>query len=1654
MAERDDAPPSPPIAVGGPGTDPGPLAWLREALEHTLDATLAAVRQYVAAHERSRAGDLAAVDDSELRWQVQALHQAAGALDMVELPAEARTVAALQAVLERLVQRPLAAEAAVLPLVERGVWALRDQLQRHLRQQGLPGLTLFPTYRDWQQWAQGRPHPADLWGASLPPAVEPPPGPTVAPGPRVRTHLERLALPLLREGRPSAAAALARLAGGVSRAVDDGAQRRFWLIAAAVFEGLAAQRLPLDVWAKRALAALLRQLAAEGGDGAPSADEAASARWDAAAREWLYLAARIDPAPDDALRHAAVLWRAMGWQAPLRWDPEQRVLGAVDPQTVARVQAAAADVQRRWEAADAQGGTTPPTAAVAALADALADGPDPWPALADAWRAWAAHPEAAGAPSSEPVLALLGLQAELESVDPLDPAQAGRLRTLADRLRAAASGQALPPPPPWLSERYRVWSEREGARRLAAEWRHELAALEAAFEALWRQGDAEAWTGLRAVPQRLQRLRGHAALMNMPAVADALTIMDKAVTEWLAQGALPAPAERQAQVERLGANLAALGAWIDVWEREAALAAQTFRFDAEAGVLRAVQAAATAVRAEPAAADASAEAPAVTDAESDAPDIDERAIFLAEARDLLAGMATALDALRAAPGDQAALARLRRLFHTLKGSARLVGLTALGEAAWQAERRLNTWLAEARPLAPAERDAIAAAHACLVPWVDAWAHGGPPADEARRLAEVEAALQRAEPEAAQPPATTEPAPIPVPMPAPIHIGPLVLDPELYQVFLQEADAHSLALEQTLDDWADGVGGAGAAGDVQAAAERAHALAGQAATIGHAPLAALARALEEALLRAATHPAPLANDRAVVARAARELRGLLHQLAAGCYREPAADTLSALADWPPAPTNIAPDTPAVLDDFRAEVADLLPRLSAALARWADRGDGAAQAELLRLLHTAKGGARLAGLAALAEQAHALEAQVLAVPADGPVPAALRRVLGAWMAQAEQAGCGDSAEPPPAAPAPRSPLSASAPPPPSPAPGEPEPVLRVRADLIERLLAGVTDQLANRQRLGGELGALRRSLRDMAANVERLRQQWRELQRQTESQTPARVSGPVPDGFDALELDRYTRVQELTRLLAESIDDVATVQHQMQRAVAAAEGHLAAQERQARVGQRALLEARLVPFDSMAERLARGLRQAAEARGRTVEWHLEGGAAVLDRAVLERLVPVLEHLLRNAVVHGIESPEARVAAGKPPAGRIALALQVQGQDLSLTLTDDGAGLDLEGLRRRAVAAGLHPADAPFTRGDAVRCALAPGISTATQVDEWAGRGIGLDAVRSELLALGGRIEGFEPAGGGTGWHLVVPLTTAITAVVLVRVDDRVIGLPVPWVEAVRRVHGPELTAAELAGQWREGAALMPLFWLGALLGVSPRPSPRADRRGIPVLECHSAGRRVALRVDAVLGRQTVVLRPLPPLLARQPGLAGASVLPDGGVVLIYHPLALMAEYGEGARQWAADAGGTPAVQAARSGSPPAVAPLVLVVDDSITVRRVTQRLLRRAGYRVALAGDGVQALERLREEAPVVVLSDIEMPRMDGFELVRALRNDPRWTDLPVVMVTSRLADKHRAHAESLGVNHYLGKPYAEDELLALVAAYARLAPPGGRGLSPS
>jgi chemosensory pili system protein ChpA (sensor histidine kinase/response regulator) len=419
----------------------------------------------------------------------------------------------------------------------------------------------------------------------------------------------------------------------------------------------------------------------------------------------------------------------------------------------------------------------------------------------------------------------------------------------------------------------------------------------------------------------------------------------------------------------------------------------------------------------------------------------------------------------------------------------------------------------------------------------------------------------------------------------------------------------------------------------------------------------------------------------------------------------------------------------------------------------------------------------------------------------------------------------------------------------------------------------------------------------------------------------------------------------------------------------------------------------------------------------------------------------------VTHGIETPEARQAKGKDASGQITVVLSQEGNEVGIEFRDDGAGLNLQRIRDRGVTMGLLAPDHMPTEGELANLIFTPGFSTAETVTELAGRGIGMDVVRNEVNAMGGRIETATAAGQGTSFKLVLPLTTAVTQVVMVRCGDTTVAIPSTLIEIVRRSKPEEVEQAYAAGQYTFGDRQLPFFWLGALLQSSARGTEPG--RTQPVVIVRSAQQRIALHVDEVLGNQEVVVKNLGNQLSRLPGLAGMTLLASGAVALIYNPVALATLYGEQAWTQMREAQhAKPAAALPVAAAEPAVAqaPLVLVVDDSLTVRRVTQRLLVREGYRVALAKDGLEGLERLAEERPTVVLSDIEMPRMDGFDLVRNMRGDDRWRDLPVIMITSRIAQKHRDYAAELGVDHYLGKPYAEEDLLALVSRYASTAVP--------
>jgi chemosensory pili system protein ChpA (sensor histidine kinase/response regulator) len=738
-------------------------------------------------------------------------------------------------------------------------------------------------------------------------------------------------------------------------------------------------------------------------------------------------------------------------------------------------------------------------------------------------------------------------------------------------------------------------------------------------------------------------------------------------------------------------------------------------------------------------------------------------------------------------------------------------------------------------------------------------------------------------------------------------------------------------------------------------------------------------------------------------------------------------------------------------FKEEALELLPALGAALRQWVEQPDAAqARGEALRVLHTLKGSARLAGATALGELAHGMESEIEALgfvdlQADQIEPMlaqcdALQTSLDGLDAATEvdlstfdtEAQAGAPLVTPSAVAA----LGTAS----RPLAGQ---SVRVRSQLLDRLVNQAGEILISRSRLGTRMSQLRASLGDMDANLERMRHQLRDLELQAESQMQSRLGQRTENdaSFDPLELDRFTRVQELTRMMAESLNDVATVQQGVQRAVQGAEDDLVAQGLQARELQRDLLHTRLVEFDTVSERLHGVVRQAAKELGKPVRLEVQGGSTEIDRSMLERLLPAFEHMLRNAVAHGIEDAASRQAAGKPEVGSVTVALHQERNEMVLSFRDDGAGLQMQRILDKAVAAGLLPAGHVLTVDEALGLLLSAGFSTAQQLTELSGRGIGMDVVGSEVQSLGGRIEAKTVPGQGTEFILVLPLTTAIHSVVMLRIGDFSIGVPANLMDSVQRISAQALAQAYADKALNVAGQAIPFFWAGALL-QQPAHRPETASKSVPVAVFCSAGQRIAMHVDEVLGNREVVVKNLGPQLSRMPGLTGVSVLASGAVVLLYNPVALAHVYGESVHAMeaatTADAvapGGSAVLRHATERRP-----LVLVVDDSVTVRRVTQRLLVREGFRVALAQDGFGALEMLADEVPAVILSDIEMPQMDGFELVRNLRANPAFAHVPVIMITSRIAQKHRDHAKALGVDHYLGKPYPEEQLLALVRDY--------------
>jgi chemosensory pili system protein ChpA (sensor histidine kinase/response regulator) len=726
---------------------------------------------------------------------------------------------------------------------------------------------------------------------------------------------------------------------------------------------------------------------------------------------------------------------------------------------------------------------------------------------------------------------------------------------------------------------------------------------------------------------------------------------------------------------------------------------------------------------------------------------------------------------------------------------------------------------------------------------------------------------------------------------------------------------------------------------------------------------------------------------------------------------------------------------LLPVFLEEATDLLPEIGNSLRKWQQNPADTGPAHMLmRTLHTVKGSARMAGAMRLGQHTHEIETQIENMVHAGTSTAAAFDEL---LANYDQAlVLFEQLQQPAAAPEP-APVAGVAPVAANPADEVPAgpartALVRVRADILDRLVNQAGEVSITRSKLENQVGTLRASLHEFSDNLARLRRHLREVEMQAESQIASRMSISSEREFDPLEFDRFTRLQELTRMMAESVNDVASFHEILARTVDGASDDLNVQSRLTRDLQRDLMRVRMVPFSSLSERLFRVARQTAKEIDKRVNLDIRGGAVEIDRSVLEQMAAPFEHLLRNSIVHGIEARTQRAAGGKAETGELLVQVSQQGNEVVIQFSDDGAGLDLARIRAKARASGLLGADVELSDAEAANLVFEPGFTTADALTELAGRGVGMDVVRSQAQALGGRVAIVSEAGKGARFTIHLPLTLAVTQVVLTTSGSKTYALPSILVEQVLQMKEAAVNQAHEAGSVQYQGVAVPLYYLPTLLGDGAA-HPIAQR-SCPVMILKSGTERLAVQVDEVQGNREVVIKNIGPQLSRMIGIAGATVLGSGDIVLILNPVALSTNLEN-----------RPELRPRRRlpGAAPVAAQVqardkvVMVVDDSLTVRKVTQRLLEREGYQVVLAKDGVDALEHLQELTPDLMLVDIEMPRMDGFDLTRNIRGDASTRAIPIIMITSRTADKHRNYALDLGVNAYFGKPFQEDMLLAAI-----------------
>ena len=1167
---------------------------------------------------------------------------------------------------------------------------------------------------------------------------------------------------------------------------------------------------------------------------------------------------------------------------------------------------------------------------------------------------------------------------------------------------------------------------------------------------------------LQPLPGLLLQVRGALAMLMLPAAAEVFAGCADYVQGWLQQPQLQPPT---AELDHLGDALSAAECYLQ-WRVADPLAdAQRFLDLARSSLV------ALGVRSCPG--DPLDPQPGSEGGDDDRLDPQLLDIFSTEAQEHLASLAAFL---HGADGQGSEVSdELQRALHTLKGSAAMAGVMPIAELATAFDRLVREYRDHQLPLQDTELHWLHSAHALFCRGLEqlastplaAIAGAAQLIEQVSQAVDLRLASLHAEPQAARQGKR---------------------DPQLTARFLAEAMDSLSNAESLLARWQQ----------QPHQRDALDSLLDELTHLGHAAhladlwqmdavceaLLDLYGAVEEGSLGAST---PFFN----VAQLAHEaLLDMLDQVAAGQQVSPRQDCLDALRgllegalagdamgvvsrDGVTPLTDLAdedeeaqsPGDRELLEVFLEESSDIVESAAESLARWqAEPRNGAEVDNLLRDLHTLKGGARMVEIAAIGDLAHELEFlyELLAAGRLPPSPALfallqnchdrLAHMLDAvrlgqplhaatalidYIRNFSSAALTDSAAGQPTLEASAVEVPATAP---ERAPGD---MVKVDAELLDDLgnLAG--EHSVIRGRIEQQVNDAQFALNEMETTLERMRDQLLRLDIETQGRVSSRqaLEGDAYEDFDPLEMDRHSQLQQLSRGLFESASDLLDLKETLTQRAQEAYSLL---QQQARVNsqlQEGLTATLMVPFERLVPRLQRVVRQVASELGKQVELVVGNAEGELDRSVLERMVAPLEHMLRNAVDHGLEARDVRLAAGKPEQGTIHLNLLHEGADIVIEMSDDGAGVPLEAVRRKAIKRGLLDPQAQLSDHEILQFILRPGFSTAQKITQISGRGLGMDVVHEEVKQLGGSMTIESAQGKGARFLIRLPFTVSINRALMVHLGEEQYAIGLNTIEGIVRVPPAELAACyeQAVPRYVYAGHAYELRYLGELLQGSPRPVLLGQSVPLPVLLVHSQEQSFAIQVDSLSPSREIVVKSLGPQFAAVAGLSGATLLGDGRVVLI---LDLLGQLRGQQRRLARLPGGN-APQRGLLGPAPRRAALVMVVDDSVTVRKVTSRLLERHGMSVLTAKDGVDAMAQLQEHRPDVLLLDIEMPRMDGFEVATRIRQDPRLRDLPIIMITSRTGQKHRDRAMAIGVNDYLGKPYQESVLLQSIAHWSQI-----------